>query len=141
MRKLALLSIFLALPLMFGCAKKVAAPVPGTINTFDAYAARVIGDAQAALIATKNWEFCSDQNFPATVSFDNQILPCDASAGPFPKAGRPYLFKAELSYNVALSAAKAYHSGASGDTSGLTAALTQSIIEIGQMLESIGKGK
>jgi len=37
-----------------GCATKaVVAPVPGQINTFDAYAFRVLADAQAAINAFK----------------------------------------------------------------------------------------
>src|SRR5437660_6631580 len=31
------------------CAKHVVAPVPGQLNTFDAYAYRVLADAQAAI--------------------------------------------------------------------------------------------
>lgn len=134
--------ICLTIAITIGCAKKaVQAPVPGTINTFDAYAARAIGDAQAALISGKTWETCSDQKFPASVTFDGNTYPCDATAGPFPQAGRAPLFKAEQMYNIAQAAGKAYHSGASTDTSGLTQALTQLGIDIGQMLQSIGKGK
>ena len=134
-------TIILLLTLMLaGCAKKATAPVPGTINTFDAYAARSVGDAQAALIAGKTWELCSDQGFPQTVTFDSNTYPCDKTAGPFPSAGRPYLFKAEQSYNIALAAAQAYHSGASSDTTGLTQALTALGIDIGNMLAGIGKG-
>lgn len=138
--KTRLLTLLMALALFTGCAKKVAAPVPGTINTFDAYAARVIGDAQSAITQAKLWEFCSDQKFPPTVSFDNQILPCDPTAGQFPVAGRPFLFKAEQLYDTALAAGQAYHSGASGDTTGLTNALTNLGVAIGQMLSGIGRG-
>lgn len=128
--------------LTVGCAKHAAqAPVPGTINTFDAYAARAVGDAQAALVAAKTWEFCSDQNFPASVSFDNASYACDKTAGPFPSAGRPVLLKAEQSFNLALSASLAYHSGATSDTAGLTQALTQLGIDVGSMFTTTGKGK
>ena len=140
MKKLVPLLAILLL-LAAACKKTATAPVPGTINTFDAYAARTIGDAQAALLAGKTWEFCSDQHFPPTVSFDNQTFTCDPSAGAFPATGRPYLFKAEQSYNLALSAAQAYHAGASSDTAGLTQALTQLGIDVGSMLNGIGKGK
>lgn len=34
---------------MAGCAKRAVVPVPGQLNTFDAYAYRVLADAQAAL--------------------------------------------------------------------------------------------
>jgi hypothetical protein len=136
-----LLSLILALTLLTGCAKKVTAPVPGTINTFDAYAARSIGDAQEAIMATKAWETCSDQKFPAQVIIDGETRACDASGGAFPQAGRPILFKAETSYNVALAAAQSYHSGATGDTTGLAQALTQLGVDIGTMLNGIGRGK
>lgn len=133
----------LGLLMLVGCAAKnpAVAPVPGTINTFDAYAARTVGDAQTALVSAKTWEMCSDQKFPATVSFDGYVNSCDPTAGQFPAAGRQFLFKAEQSYNVALAAAQAYHSGASADTAGLTQALTTLGIDIGTLLTGIGKGK
>lgn len=125
-----------------GCTNRAAtAPVPGTINTFDAYAARSVGDAQAALVGAKAWELCSDGQFPATVAFDGKAYPCDAGAGPFPSAGRGPLFRAEQTYNLALDAAKAYHAGAGADTTALAQALTQLSLDIGGMLTSIGKGK
>jgi len=140
---LTVLILALSLSLMtLGCGNRAAqAPVPGTINTFDAYAARSIGDAQAALLAAKTWEFCSDQHFPASVTFDNQTYQCDPTAGPCPLVGRPILYRAEQSYNLALAAAQAYHSGATSDTAGLTQAITQLGIDIGQLLTSVGKGK
>jgi hypothetical protein len=137
-KKLALL--ILGLTLFVGCKKTVTAPVPGTINTFDAYAARTLGDAQTALQSAKGWELCSDQKFPATVSFDNVTIGCDASSGVFPAAGRPILFKAEQSYNIALASAQAYHAGATSDTAGLTQALTTLGIDVGNLLTGIGKG-
>lgn len=126
-----------------GCAAKqpVQAPVPGTINTLDAYAARTVGDAQAALVSAKTWELCSDQSFPPTVTFDTYTNSCDPTAGKFPAVGRPFLFKAEASYNIALAAAQAYHSGAGSDTAGLTTALTTLGIDIGNLLAGIGKAK
>lgn len=127
--------------LMVGCAKKATAPVPGTIDSFDAFAARSIGDAQEALLSSKTWELCSDQNFPPAVEVESgKTRVCDNSSGPFPKAGRPILFKAEKSYNVALDAAKSYHAGATNDTVALTQALTQLGIDIGSLLAGIGKG-
>lgn len=135
-----LLPIVLVLGLA-GCHPKATAPVPGTINTFDAFAARTLGDAQAALLGAKTWELCSDAQFPPTVSYDGNTYVCDSTAGTFPAAGRPVLFKAETSYNVALAAAQAYHAGASSDTAGLTQALTTLGVDIGNMLASIGRGK
>ena len=139
MRKLLLGLLLLG---CLGCNKKaVQAPVPGTINTFDAYAARTVGDAQEALMSAKTWESCSDQKFPIAVTIDGETRGCDASSGPFPASGRPILFKAEGTYNLALSAAQAYHSGASQDTAGLTQALTQLGLDIGNLLTSVGKGR
>jgi hypothetical protein len=140
--KTNVMPIFLALLLAASCAKQpAAAPVPGTINTFDAFAARTIGDAQAALVGAKTWELCSDANFPPTVTFDTYTNSCDPTAGKFPAVGRPILYKAEQSYNIALAAAQSYHAGASSDTAGLTQALTTLGIDIGTMLTGIGKGK
>lgn len=127
--------------LLTGCAKKVVAPVPGTINTFDAYSARVVGDAQEALRSAKAWELCSDSGSAPAVTFDGITRPCDATAPKFPAAGRPILFKAEQSYNVALAAGQAYHSGASSDTAGLTQALTTLSLAIGDLLTGIGRAK
>lgn len=133
----------LLLAVLVGCAAKtpVMAPVPGTINTFDAYAARTVGDAQTALVSAKTWELCSDHNFPPTVAFDTYVNSCDSTAGPFPAAGRQFLFKAEKSYNIALAASQAYHAGASSDTAGLTQALTTLGIDVGSLLTGIGRGK
>lgn len=141
MKTISALVIALTMALTVGCHKTVTAPVPGTINTFDAYAARTVGDAQIALVSAKTWELCSDQSFPATVTFDSYTNSCDKTAGPFPAVGRAYLLKAEQSYNVALSAAKAYHAGASSDTAGLTTALTELGTDIANMLTGIGKGQ
>jgi hypothetical protein len=125
-----------------GCTKNpVAAPVPGTINTFDAFAARSIGDAQAAILGVKAWETCSDQQFPPTVTFDGQTFACDSSKTPFPASGRQYLFIAENSYNVALGAAQTYHAGASQDTTALTQAITQLGIAVSGMLTNVGRSK
>lgn len=136
-----LLPLLLLCLVTAGCAKKATAPVPGTIDSFDAFAARSIGDAQEALLSSKTWELCSDQNFPVTVEVEpGKTRVCDNSSGPFPKAGRPILFKAEKSYNVALDAAKSYHAGATNDTMALTQALTQLGIDIGSLLTGIGKG-
>lgn len=140
--KRSIATLMLALMLCFAsaCKKPVTAPVPGTINTFDAYAARAVGDAQAALVSAKTWEFCSDQSFPATVTFDGNSYQCDKTAGPFPVAGRPYLYKAEQAFAVAQSAAYAYHTAASSDTTGLSQALVSLGAAIGDMLTTIGKG-
>jgi hypothetical protein len=134
MKRLALLSIFLFATLtLAGCTKQVTAPVPGTINTMDAYAARIIGDAGAAIRSVKLWEVCSDSAFPATVTFDSVTSPCDSTAGLFPASFRAPLFKVEKSYNIALVAGRAYHAGAGKDTTALTAALAQLSADITAM--------
>jgi len=134
--------VMLAILLAVGCTKNpVAAPVPGTINTFDAFAARSIGDAQAAIIGVKTWEICSDKGFPPTVTFDGQTFACDASQTPFPAAGRKYLFLAENLYNTALAAAQSYHAGVTSDTTALSQAITQLGIAVGDMLTNTGRSK
>ena len=109
------------------CQKHVAAPVPGTIDTFDAYAGRALGDAQEAILSTKAWELCSDAASQGasvpSITFDKTTRSCPVDQPSFPAAGRPILFKAELAYNVALAAAQTYHAGAAGgDTTVLTQA-------------------
>ena len=128
------------------CQKRAVAPVPGTINTFDAYAARAIGDAQEAILSAKAWELCSDaasQGAPVpSVTFDKETRACPVDQPAFPAAGRAILFKTELSYNVALAAAQTYHAGAAGgDTTVLTQALGQLSSAVADLLNGIGRGK
>lgn len=138
--KSLLLTVVMALALSSACSKKaITAPVPGTINTFDAYSARVIGDAQEAILSAKAWEMCSDSASAPFVTVDGSTRPCDVTAPKFPAAGRPYLFQAEEAYNVALAAAQTYHAGASSDTTGLAQGLTQLSLAIGNLLSNIGK--
>ena len=136
-----LLLLFLLLPLA-GCPNQAAkAPVPGSINTLDAYAFRVVGDAHAAIMSIKGWETCSDQKFPSIVTFDNATFTCDATAGAFPQAARQPLYIAESAYNVALAAGTAYHSGASQDAQGLTNAVNALSTAISQLLTAAGRSK
>jgi hypothetical protein len=122
------------------CHPKATAPVPGTINSFDAYSARVIGDSQEAIMSAKAWQACSDAAVKVPfVTLDGETRPCDPAAPAFPTAGRPILFQAENSYNVALAAAQAYHAGATSDTAGLTQAITQLGVAISNLLTSLGK--
>jgi hypothetical protein len=128
--------------LTVACQKKViTAPVPGSIDSVDAYSFRFLADAQAALLSIKGWELCSDQAFPMIVTFDGQTFPCDKTAGPFPSIARPVLLKAEESYNIAQAAGHAYHAGASKDAAGLQNALTQLGTDISSMLGVAGKAK
>lgn len=135
-------ALLFACLLCTACGKKVVqAPVPGSIDSFDAYAFRSIADAQAALLSVKGWETCSDQKFPLTVTYDNHTETCDKNSGDFPSAGRQPLMKAEQSYNLVQAAGKAYHAGASSDSAALTAALTELSGDIALMLTSVGRTK
>lgn len=122
-----------------GCAKKAAtAPVPGSINAFDAYAYRSLADAQAALHSVKTWEQCAAANFPTTVTVDGNAELCDAAAGAFPNNGKAPLNAAINAYNIAQAAAKAYHAGATQDTTALAADLTQLGSAVATMLSQTG---
>jgi hypothetical protein len=129
------------LAVVLACHPKATAPVPGTINSFDAYAARVIGDSQEALLSAKAWELCSDAGNAPFVTFDGQTRECTAGAPAFPVAGRPILFKAELAFNTALAASQTYHATGSSDTTVLAQAITQLGIAIGDLLTGIGRAK
>ena len=135
------LPIFAFVLMLTGCANRAAqAPVPGAIDTYDAYAYRVTQDAAAVIHSVKLWETCSDQNFPATVKVETNgpDEACDAKSGQFPTVARQPLFKAEQSYNIAIDAAMAYHAGASKDYNGLTAAVTQLAADISALLTTTG---
>jgi hypothetical protein len=99
------LMLSLALSLA-ACANRAAtAPVPGSLNTYDAYAFRVLADTQAALNAFK----------------------ADVASGKV--AGTPAIVKALNAaisdYDLANSIYQAWHAaGATGSTSALAVALT-----------------
>src|SRR6058998_2701163 len=117
--------IVMLLTMSIGCVRKpVAAPVPGALNTLDAWAFRIVADASASIHSVKTWEQCSEQNFPQTINVDGTQEPCDAKNGSFPMQHKPELNLAITSLNTASAAGKAYHSGASNDAAGLTAAVT-----------------
>lgn len=132
--------ILFALLLTVGCATKnqPAAPVPGQIDTFDAYAFRVIADAQAAIHSVKTWQVCTAQSFPQTVSVDNTVEPCDSSNGSFKPEWKIYLNTAITSYNKAQAAGKAYHAGMSGDQAGLQQALNELSGNVALMFQKTG---
>lgn len=100
MRKILLGFLLLA---TVACHKTVTAPVPGQINTFDAYAYRVLFDAQAAI-----------NSFKGSPSAQEPAV-------------KTYLNKAIVDYDIAESAYQAWH--AAGGT-GSTAAITQSITQV-----------
>ena len=125
--------------LLAGCAKTpVQAPVPGSINTADAWAFRVIADSSAAIHSVKIWEQCSVANFPTTMVVDGSTELCDPKAGQFPMQYKPQLNLAIQALNTASAAGKAYHSGASGDTTGLTNAVTALTTAITQLMSGLG---
>jgi hypothetical protein len=96
-RKFYGLSLILILALTPGCHHAVA-PVPGQLNTFDAYAYRVLADAQAAI-----------NDFKSSVTSGK--LP----ETPTTKAA---LNQAITDYNLANIAYQAWHSGGgTGSTS------------------------
>jgi hypothetical protein len=98
--KLAALAIVLALG--SSCAKTATAPVPGQINTFDAYAYRVLYDAQAAI-----------NSFKGSTSAQNPNV-------------KPILNQAIADYDIAESAYQVWHAaGGTGSTAAITAAITK----------------
>lgn len=121
------------------CAKKATAPIPGSINTFDSYAFRALSDAQAALTGAKVWETCSDQKYPATVTFDGATYQCGQFQGPFPAGARAPLFKAEQSYDTAQAAWQTYHSLAGTmDPTALQNAINQLVADLTSFFTKAG---
>lgn len=102
---LILLTIVLA-----GCVKNVVAPVPGQLNTFDAYAYRVLYDAQAAI-----------NSFKTSASASNPSV-------------KPILNQTIADYDIAESAYQVWR--AAGGT-GPTTAITQSIAKVQTDIEGI----
>ena len=136
---LATLALCLALA---GCVKQpVQAPVPGSINSLDAWAYRSISDASASIHSVKIWEQCSALAFPPTVNVDESTEVCDAKAGPFPMQYKPDLNTAINALNVASASGKAYHAGVSQDTQGLTNAITLLTTAITNLLTHVGSAK
>ena len=116
--------LVLSFGLCTGCAKQVAAPVPGQTNSADAVAFRVAADAQAALSSIKTWEQCADAQFPLTVTVDGNAEVCDPKAGPFPAKLIPLLNVAISSYNRLEELGQAFHAGTNTDQAGLQSAET-----------------
>lgn len=92
---------FLALTLV-GCHKQVAAPVPGQLNTFDAYVYRVLYDSQAAL-----------NSFKASPSASNPQV-------------KPILNQAISDYDIVQAAYEVWHAaGGTGSTTAITQGITK----------------
>jgi hypothetical protein len=136
MKKLLLLAVLLV---STSCQKNaVKAPVPGAINTLDATSYRAIADAQSVIHSAKIWEQCTDKSFPQSLDVDGIMETCNATTGPFPMNYKPDLNKAIDAYNLASSLGRAYHSGASQDTAGLSAAVASLSSAVSTLLSHLG---
>src|ERR1700690_805052 len=113
---LALLSVFLALPL--GCVKHVQVPIPGQINTFDGTSYRTLMDAQAAIQSVRA-NVTSGQLVlsPAQKKVFNQII---------------------VDYNTTEALWHAYHAGATSDATALTAAIQSLVADISTIATQFG---
>jgi hypothetical protein len=131
--------IFPLLLISLGCAKKpLVAPVPGAVDTVDAWAFRIVSDSQAALHSVKTWQQCTVHGFPPSVLVDLTSQTCDIKTGPFPTSATPALNDAIEAYNLAEAAGQAYHSGRSADIAGLTSAVNQLSQAISSLLSKTG---
>jgi opacity protein-like surface antigen len=121
MRKRALIAVTLiTLAMAAGCAKHVTAPVPGSLNTFDSYAYRVLADAQAAI-----------NDFKASVA-----------SGKVPETPtlKTVLNQAITDYNAANMAYQAWRAaGGNGMTAPIAAALNQVNADITNITANGGK--
>jgi hypothetical protein len=98
--------VLVLLTLTVACHKTVTAPVPGQLNTFDAYAYRVLADAQAAI-----------NDFKASVAA-GKIVETPTL--------KTVLNQAITDYNVANAAYQGWHAaGGNGPTAPVAAALNQ----------------
>jgi hypothetical protein len=104
---MAVLALLLCITIFStGCIKTVTAPVPGQINTYDAYAYRVLFDTQAAINAFK----------------------ADVSSGKVAETAtiKSALNQAIADYNIAEAAYQVWHAaGGGGSTTSLTAAIAK----------------
>ena len=114
--------LILLLSCSVGCAKKVNAPIPGQINSFDATSYRALSDAQAVINSVK-----SDVNSGALTLSDSQ---------------KAVFNKMIADYNVGESAWQAYHAGATNDTAALETAIDNLVSDIAKVATDIqGGGK
>lgn len=115
-----LLAILILAIATTGCQKTVTAAVPGQINTFDAYAYRVLADAQAAI-----------NDFRASVTSGK------LTETPTIKAA---LNQTITDYNAANLAYQAWHAaGGKGSTTSVNTALNQVQNDIATLPVSGGK--
>ncbi len=119
--KIAMVAVTLiAMTLATGCAKKAVAPVPGQLNTFDAYAYRVLADSQAAI-----------NDFKASVA-SGKVAETPAL--------KTVLNQAITDYNAANMAYQGWHAaGGGGMTAPIAAALNQMNADITNITANGGK--
>ena len=119
---LATLTIAVILLPTLGCAKHVAAPVPGQLNTYDAYAYRILFDAQAALNA-----------------FRADVTSGKVTETPTIKA---YFNQAATDYNTANAVYQGWRAaGGTGSTSTVTVAITKVQTDITNIASAVTAGK
>ena len=111
----------LTLVLMAGCAKKVTAPLPGAINSFDSLSYQTLMDAQAAINAVKD-DIAANKFTPTPTQ-------------------KTVLNQAIGGYHIAQAAWQAYHSGATSDTAGLTSAINQLVADVAALATQIQGAK
>lgn len=105
-----------------GCAKHVVAPVPGQLNTFDAYAYRVLSDAQAAIN-----------------DFKGSVTSGKVAETPTIKNA---LNQAIQDYNLAMATYQAWHAaGGTGSTTPVSNAITSVQTDINNITAQAGGGK
>lgn len=124
-----------------GCAKKAKAPVPGAINNFDATSYRVLSDAQASIHRAKTQYYCTQQQWPVTVTVDGKQEACSQSNGVYPSSDNGLLHNAILAYNTAEPLYQAYHSGATQDTTALSKALADLTVQVNNLISALGGAK
>ena len=115
MRKLVVMLVLAASFSIVGCHKTVTALVPGQINTFDAYAYRVLFDAQAAITSFKSSQSASN---PSVTPILNQAI---------------------ADYDIAESAYQVWHAaGGTGPTTAITQGITQVQADITNIAAAAG---
>ena len=119
-KKIATVALLSIVIVAAGCAKHVTAPVPGQLNAFDAYAYRVLADAQAAI-----------NDFKASIA--------SGKVAETPTL-KTVLNQAITDYNAANMAYQAWHAaGGTGMTAPIAAALNQLNADITNVTANGGK--
>lgn len=102
---------------MMGCKKTVSAPVPGELNTFDAYVYRVLLDSQAAI-----------NSFKSSPSAQNSSI-------------KPILNQVISDYDIVEAAYQTWRAvGGTGSTAPITAGITKLNTDLGSLQAGIAGG-